>query len=165
MKSSKLTFPGLAIRAAGALLIFATAGLVPTSAQGPAGTDASAQLQPAAAHYHGGSEVSFKMKLDDPLPEGAHFDVRLSPTAVDQEVTVSSGDPTDKERTEFLLKAKLPDKVVPGEWHIKVVWLFLPGASWTFNTLTTNADFKFEVEGPNVEIPTKATAALVGSDH
>ena len=115
-------------------------------------------------HLRGGGDLAFKMKLNEPLPEGARFDVRLSPVGVDQEVAVQSGEPTNKERTEFTLRTKLPEGAVPGEWHIKVVYLFLAGASWTNNTLATNADFRFVVEGPKFEIPTKATGTLV-DDH
>jgi hypothetical protein len=122
------------------------------------------ELKDARDHFHGGDEVVFKMMLNEPLPEGAYFNVRLSPAATDQELPVGSGEPINKGRTEFLLKAKLPEKVVPGEWHIKVVWLFLPGTSWTNNALATNPDFKFFVDGPKIEIPTKATATLV-RDH
>jgi hypothetical protein len=125
---------------------------------------ASAQVEAIHDHFHGGSDLTFKMTLNEPLPEGARFDVRLSPVGLDQEIPVSSGEPSNKERTEFILKTKLPEKIVPGEWHIKTVWLFLAGTSWTSNTLSTNPDFKFVVEGPRVEIPTKATATLVG-DH
>ena len=139
--------------------------LAPASAQTPNANHASAQLETAQDHFHGGSEVSFKMTLNEPLPEGARFDVRLSPRAVDQELSVSSGEPSNKERTEFILKTKLPEKAVPGEWRIKVVWLFLAGASWTSNSLATNPDFKFVVEGPEVKIPTKATATLVSGDR
>jgi hypothetical protein len=131
-----------------------------------------AQTQPSAsaqvvvpAHIRGGSDLIFKMKLNEALPEGARFDVRLSPVTADQEITVSSGDPANRERTEFILKTRLPEKVVPGEWHIKIVYLFLAGASWTSNTLATNPDFRFVVEGPKVEIPTRATASLVDDKH
>jgi hypothetical protein len=53
------------------------------------------------------------MKLNEPLPEGARFDVRLSPVSVNQvsvneELTVSSQEPLDKDRKEFLLKLKVP---------------------------------------------------------
>ena len=103
------------------------------------------------------------MMLNQPLPDGANFSVRLSPSTTDQELPVGSGDPINKDRTEFLLKAKLPQKLVPGEWHIKVVWLFLPGTSWTSSTLSTNPDFKFFVDGPKIDIPTQATATLVAN--
>ena len=124
---------------------------------------ASAKLNDVRDHFHGGDEVVFKMVLNEPLPEGANFSVRLSPTGTDQELAVGSSEPTQRDRTEFLLRTKLPERVVPGEWHIKVVWLFLPGTSWTTSTLTTNADFRFFVDGPKVDFPTKATATLVGN--
>jgi hypothetical protein len=125
---------------------------------------ATSSIEVAHDHLRGGSDLVFKMKLNEPLPEGARFDVRLSPVDADQEITVSSGEPENKERTEFVLKTKLPEKAISGEWHIKIVYLFLPGTSWTNNTLATNPDFRFTVEGPKLEIPTKATATLV-SDH
>jgi hypothetical protein len=121
----------------------------------------SAQVGAAQDQLRAGSDLTFKMKLNKPLPEGGRFDVRLSPVAADEEISVSSGQAANKERTEFVLKTKLPDKAIPGDWHIKIVWLFLPGASWTNNTLATNPDFRFHVEGPPIEIPTKATATLL----
>ncbi|WP_263377240.1 hypothetical protein [Granulicella aggregans] len=129
----------------------------------PTDNHVAAQLEAHHEPLRSGSEVSFKMKLDTPLPEGAYFQVRLSPVLVDQELTVASGEPTNRERTEFLLHAKLPDKAVPGEWRIKIVYLFLAGTGWTSNTLATN-DLRFTVEGPKLEIPTKATATLVASN-
>jgi hypothetical protein len=124
-------------------------------------THASAQLQPDVTHLHPGGDLTFTILLDDPLPAGAYFQVRLSPVKVDQELQVSSGDPIDKDRKEFLLHAKLPDGAVPGDWHIKIVYLFLAGSSWTNNTLSTN-QMPFVVEGAKVEVPTKATATIVG---
>jgi hypothetical protein len=152
------------LRVLGLLSICALPVVAVPQAQAPDSSRASIQIEAAQDHFHGGSDLIFRMKLNEALPEGARFDVRLSPVGVDQELTVSSGEPANKERTEFILKTKLPDKAVPGEWHIKVVWLFLSGASWTNNTLATNADFKFLVDGPRIEIPTRATASLV-SDH
>jgi hypothetical protein len=131
-----------------------------TSAIGQDNTQASARMVTDQTHFHPGSDLTFKMTLNEPLPEGAHFNVRLSPIKADQQIDVSSGEPTNKERTEFILHTKLPDGSVAGEWHIKVVWLFLAGAGWTNNTLSTN-DMQFVVEGPKIEIPTKATATIV----
>lgn len=121
---------------------------------------AAAQLTADAPHFHGGDEVSFTMKLNEPLPEGARFDVRLSPVGVNQELSVSSGEPADKDRKEFLLKFKLPEHARGGEWHIFTVWLFLPGASWAGNTIATN-EMKFVVDGPSGPLPSNATAAIV----
>ena len=146
-----------------ALVALGASLALPARAQTADAPHASVELKDARNHFHGGDEVAFKMVLNEPLPEGANFNVRLSPITTDQELPVGSGDPINKERTEFLLKAKLPQKVVPGEWHIKVVWLFLPGTSWTTSTLATNPDFKFFVDGPGIDIPTKATATLVGN--
>ncbi len=121
---------------------------------------ASAQMVTDQVHFHPGSELTFKMILNEPLPEGANFNVRLSPVKTDQEIAVSSGEATNKERTEFILHTKLPDAAIAGEWHIKIVYLFLAGTGWTNNTLSTN-DMQFIVEGPKIEIPTKATATIV----
>lgn len=146
------------------VLALAVAIAVPAHAQTADTRHGSVELKDSRDHFQGGDEVTFKIVLNEPLPEGANFNVRLSPAATDQELPVGSGSPANKERTVFLLKAKLPERVVPGEWHIKVVWLFLPGTSWTNNSLATNPDFKFFVDGPKIEVPTKATASLV-EDH
>jgi hypothetical protein len=144
-----------------ATLILALPALTPAASFGSDDTHASAQLQSGVAHLHSGSDLTFTVVLDDPLPMGAYFQVRLSPVKVDQELPVTSGEPVDKGRKEFLLHAKLPDGSVPGDWHIKVVYLFLAGTSWTNNTLSTN-QMPFVVEGQNVEVPAKATATIIG---
>lgn len=130
------------------------------SASGQEDKQASAKMVIDQTHIHPGSELKFKMVLNEALPDGAHFNVRLSPIKADQEIDVSSGEPTNKERTEFILRTKLPDGAIAGEWHIKIVWLFLAGTGWTNNTLSTN-EMRFVVEGPTIEIPTKATATIV----
>ena len=132
--------------------------VVPATTQAP--DKAAAQLTTDAPHFHGGDEVSFTMKLNQPLPDGARFDVRLSPVSVNQEVTVSSQEPSDKDRKEFLMKFKLPDHARGGEWHIAVVYLFLPNVSWTGSTIATN-EMKFIVDGPNGPLPSNAAATIV----
>jgi hypothetical protein len=121
---------------------------------------AAAQLITDTPHFHGGDEVSFTMKLNEPLPEGARFDVRLSPVSLNQEMTVSSQEPSDKDRKEFLLKFKLPDHARGGEWHILTVYLFLPDVSWTGSTIATN-EMKFVVDGPNGPLPSNGAATIV----
>jgi hypothetical protein len=121
---------------------------------------AAAQLTTDTPHFRSGDEVSFTMKLNEPLPEGARFDVRLSPVSVNQEITISSQEPSDKDRKEFLLKFKLPDHARGGEWHIAIVYLFLPNVSWTSCTIATN-EMKFVVDGPNGPLPSNATATIV----
>jgi hypothetical protein len=140
------------------ILIGALVVVFPAVAQ--KGTDASATMITDENHFKPGGELAFKITLNEPLPDGARFDVRLSAVKTDQELSVSSGEPMNRERTEFTLHTKLPEKAIPGAWHIKVVWLFLPGSSWTNNTLSTN-EMKFFVEGPEVKIPTKADAQIV----
>jgi hypothetical protein len=119
---------------------------VPTAASAQAIPQANVQLIPDNPHLKPGSDLVFTVKLDKPLPEGARFDVRLSPVNLNQELSVSSGEPTNRERTEFKLQTKLPETAWPGPWHIGVVWLFLPGSSWTSSQITTN-DLKFIVDG------------------
>jgi hypothetical protein len=65
----------------------------------------------------------------------------LSPSTTDQELPVS-GDPVNQDRTGFLLKAKLPQKLVRGEWPIKVVRQFLAGTSWKSSNLSTNPNLR-----------------------
>jgi hypothetical protein len=121
---------------------------------------ASAQLTTDTLHFHGGDQVSFTMKLNEPLPDGARFDVRLSHVGINQEMTVPSAEPTGSDRKEFLMKFTLPERARGGEWHIYTVYLFLPGASWVGNTITTN-DMKFVVDGPDGPLPSTATATIV----
>ena len=127
---------------------------------GQGSSQASAKIQPEQKHLHPGSDFTFKITLNEPLPSGAYFQVRLSPLKVDQELPISSGEPANKERTEFTLHAKLPAGAIPGDWHIKVIYLFLSGTSWTNNTISTN-EMPFVVEGPKIAVPTRGTAEFV----
>jgi len=141
-----------------AVLLFLATFSLTMAAQEP--DKAAAQLTATPRHFHGGDEVSFTMTLNEPLPEGARFDVRLSPAGVNQELSVVSGEPDDKDRKKFLLSFRLPQHARGGEWHIYTVWLFLPGASWVGSTLSTN-EMTFVVDGPSAPLPSNATAALV----
>ena len=131
-----------------------------TVAPAQAVPQADVQLVSDNPHLKPGSDLVFKMKLNQALPEGARFDVRLSPVGLNQELAVSSGEPTNKERTEFKLETKLPETAWAGQWHIAVVWLFLPGSSWTTSQLSTN-DLRFTVDGQPKSIPTTAVATIV----
>ena len=138
----------------GLLMIVAMA-----AAQQPAATEnktANVQMEKHKGDtLQAGSEVAFKIKLNAPLPKGAHFIMRISPTAVDQQVQLGSGEPIDENRTQFRLVGKLPEEAVPGKWHISVIYLFLPGTSWTSNTIHPN-DLTFDVVGKNFPVPTTA---------
>ena len=101
-----------------------------------------------------GGPATFDLTLNEPLPKGAHFDFRISPTAADEEITLGSVGPLDDSGKRFRVSGTLPDGALPGEWHVSVIWLFLPGAGWTHNTISTN-NLKFQVEGRPYTIPTK----------
>ena len=132
----------------------------PIASPAQAVPQADVQLVSDNPHLKPGSDLVFKMKLNQPLPEGARFDVRLSPVGLNQELPVSSGEPTNKERTEFKLETRLPETAWAGQWHIAVVWFFLPGASWTTSQISTN-DLRFTVDGQAKSIPTNAVATIV----
>jgi hypothetical protein len=113
------------------------------------------QAQP----FHAGGPISFTVKLNEPLPKGARFDFRISPVTADEEINLGSGEPIGDTTTEFRVSGKLPEGALPGEWHISVIYLFLPGASWTRNTIAPN-DLRFKVEGKPYSIPTKAAVTV-----
>lgn len=107
-----------------------------------------------------GETIAFTVKLDAPLPEGAYFQMRISPVSVDQEIPLSSGNALDASRTTFRVSGTLPKAAIPGPWHISVIYLFLPGTSWTFNTIRPN-NLTFTVTGPTFAIPKSAEVSLV----
>jgi hypothetical protein len=109
--------------------------------------------------FHAGGSIAFVLKLNDPLPKGARFDFRISPVSTDEEIDLGSGEPVNGSDQEFRVSGTLPEGAVPGEWHIKVIWLLLPGAGWTSNRISPN-DLRFDVEGKAYPIPTKAEVAL-----
>lgn len=104
--------------------------------------------------FKAGGPATFDLTLNEPLPKGARFDFRISPTAADEEITLGSVSPLDDSGKRFRVSGTLPDGALPGEWHVSVIWLFLPGAGWTHNTISTN-NLKFQVEGRPYTIPTK----------
>ena len=125
---------------------------------GSAQDKAAVQTETSAA-FHPGSPIIFKVKLNEPLPSGARFDFRISPVSVDQEISLGSGEPVDGKETEFRVTGKLPEGALPGDWHISVIWLFLPGAGWTHNQISRN-DLRFKVEGKPYALPTKAEVVV-----
>jgi hypothetical protein len=124
----------------------------------PAQNKASVQMEKVGP-LHGGDPIAFKVKLNEPLPKAAHFDFRISPISADEEIDLGSGEPVNGSETDFRISGKLPEAAVPGEWHISVIYLFLPGAGWTHNTIASN-DLRFHVEGKPYPIPTKADVTL-----
>jgi hypothetical protein len=106
-----------------------------------------------------GGPIAFTVKLDEPLPKGARFDLRISPVSADEEIALGSGEPVKGSETVFRVAGTLPEDAIPGQWHISVVWFFLPGAGWTHRALGTN-DLRFQVEGRAYPIPTKAEVTL-----
>ncbi|MGH9688468.1 MAG: hypothetical protein ACRD5K_15400 [Candidatus Acidiferrales bacterium] len=108
---------------------------------------------------HAGGPISFLVRLNEPLPKGAHFDLRISPISADEEIPLGSGTPVSGSNTEFRVTETLPKDAIPGEWHISVIWLFLPGAGWTHTSIAPN-DLRFKVEGKTYPIPTRADVTL-----
>jgi hypothetical protein len=106
-----------------------------------------------------GGPIALNVKLNEPLPKGAHFDLRISPVSADEEIPLGSGEPVNDSRTEFRVSSTLPEGALPGDWHISVIYLFLPGATWPHSTITPN-DLKFHVEGKSYPIPTKAEVSI-----
>jgi hypothetical protein len=126
----------------------------------PAESKADVQMEKhTGGALHAGDTVVFTVKLNAPLPKGAYFVIRISPTSADQQIQLNSGEPLDESRTKFKVSGKLPDEAVPGKWHIAVIYLFLPGTSWTSNTIKPN-DLAFDVEGKQFSIPTTADVSL-----
>ena len=106
------------------------------------------------ASFKTGGPATFVLTLNEALPKGTRFDFRISPIAADEEITLGSVSPLDDSGKRFRVSGPLPEGALPGEWHVSVIWLFLPGAGWTHNTISTN-NLRFQVEGRPYSIPTK----------
>ncbi len=111
-------------------------------------------------HFHPGDSIAFQVKLNEPLPEGASFRIRISPTKVSQLIDLVSDKPEDAGRTLFLVRGSLPKEALTGEWAINVIYLFLPGTGWTTNTIQPTMPVKFFVEGKEFAIPTTAQVTV-----
>ena len=116
----------LSVLALGGAVALAQVPLIPA---GKVSDTASAQIENRDPHIHRGSDIALRVKLDRPLPEGASFKVQLSPVTGTQTLDVFSSSPIDHDRKDFLLSTHLPQEVVPGQWHIAQVWVFMPGTS------------------------------------
>jgi hypothetical protein len=134
------------------LILLSVAGLVPAQEK------AAVQTQ-ASGPFHPGGPIVFNVKLNEPLPKGAHFDFRISPVSADEEISLGSGEAVGSTQTDFRISGTLPEGALPGDWHISVIWLFLPGSGWTHNQITPN-DLRFKVEGKPYSIPTKAEVSV-----
>lgn len=119
---------------------------------------ATVQTQ-ASGPFHPGGPIVFNVKLNEPLPKGAHFDFRISPVSADEEISLGSGEAVGSTQTDFRIAGTLPEGALPGDWHISVIWLFLPGSGWTHNQIAPN-DLRFKVEGKPYPIPTKADVTV-----
>lgn len=108
---------------------------------------------------HAGGPIALNVKLNEPLPAGAYFQIRITPVSADQQINLVSGDPTDSTRTVFRVTGNIPEAAIPGKWHISTIYLFLAGTNWTSNTIRPN-DFTFDVEGKSFPIPTSADVSL-----
>jgi hypothetical protein len=119
---------------------------------------ATVQTQ-ASGPFHPGGPIVFNVKLNEPLPKGAHFDFRISPLSTDEEISFGSGESATSTQTDFRIAGTLPEGALPGDWHISVIWLFLPGSGWTHNQIAPD-DLRFKVEGKPYAIPTKAAVTV-----
>jgi hypothetical protein len=132
-------------------VVILVVGTVITSAA----QDKAAVQAEKAGPFKPGGPIVFTVKLNEPLPKGARFDLRISPVSVDQQIPLGSGEPVDGSDRIFRVSSKLPENALPGDWHISVIWLFLPGSGWTTSSLAPN-DLRFQVEGKPYPVPTKA---------
>ena len=121
---------------------------------------AAVQMDNPNARFHPGDRIAFQVKLNEPLPNGADFQIRISPTKGNREIALASDKPEDTTRTLFVVRGSLPKEAVPGEWGINVIYLFLPGTGWTSNTIQPTIPIKFVVEGKEYAIRTTAQIAV-----
>lgn len=125
--------------------------------------DKAALKMEHAAAVKADGPIVLNIKLNAPLPPEARFDLRISPIATDEEVALGMGEAIDATRQTFRLKGTVPKGALPGEWHVSVIYLFLPGSSWTHTTIAPN-DLKFQVEGTPYSLPTKADITLANGE-
>jgi hypothetical protein len=136
----------------------ALAALVFTAAIAPAGQDKGAVQMDKTGPFHPGGSITFNLKLNEPMPKGAHLDLRISPISGEQEVDLGGGRAVDRTQTEFRVTGTVPEGALPGDWHISVIYLFLSGSPWS--ATIAQDDLKFRVEGERYPIPTKADVTL-----
>jgi len=137
----------------------ALVALVFAAAIAAAGQDKGAVQLDKTGPFHPGGSITFNLKLNEPMPKGAHLDLRISPVSDEQEeVDLGGGRTVDTTQTEFRVTGTVPEGALPGDWHISVIYLFLSGSPWDA-TIAPN-DLKFRVEGERYSIPTKADVTL-----
>lgn len=142
------------IKFAIAILTLLLVGMVAAFAQEKAAIQAA-----KPGPFHPGQTITFTVKLNAPLPKDATFDLRISPVSTDQEISLATIESVGGSDAEFRVSGKLPEGAVPGDWHIKVIWLHLAGAGWTTNQIIPN-NVVFQVEGKAFPIPTTAQISV-----
>ena len=60
-----------------------------------------------------GSPIVVHVKLNEPLPKGAHFDFRISPVSGDEEIALGSGEAVDASQRVFRVSGTLPEGALP----------------------------------------------------
>jgi hypothetical protein len=121
---------------------------------------AAVQMDNPNTRFHPGDPIAFQVKLNEPLPNGADFQIRISPMKGNREIALASDKPEDTTRMLFVVRGSLPKEAVSGEWGINVIYLFLPGTGWTSSTIQPTVPVKFVVEGKEFAIPTTAQIAV-----
>jgi hypothetical protein len=136
----------------------ALAALLFTAAIAPAGQDKGVVQMDQTRPLHPGGSITFNLELNEPMPKGAHLDLRISPISGEQEVDLGGGRAVDTTQTDFRVTGTVPEGALPGDWHISVIYLSLSGSPW--DTTVAPNDLKFRVEGERYPIPTKADVTL-----
>src|SRR5947209_8268446 len=93
-------------------------GIVVLASIGLFAQDKAALSMNSAQKLKPGDKIALSVTLNEPLPEGAYFSVRLSPTALDQEVPLAA-EATDQSRKSFIARGTIPQGATGGEWRVK----------------------------------------------
>ena len=125
----------------------------------PSAQDKAAVQIDKPGPFKAGGPIALNVNLNEPLPRGARFDLRISPVAGDQVIQLLSGEALDASQKKFRVSGTLPEGAIPGEWRISIIYLFLQGSNWTNSTIAAN-DLRFQVEGKSFPIPTKAEVSV-----
>jgi hypothetical protein len=123
------------------------------------GQDKAAVGMEKSGPFRQGEPIAFNVRLNEALPKDASLSFRISPVSTDEEVILGTVQPVRGSDSEFRVSGALPESAFPGEWHIKVIYLFLAGSGWTTHTIAPN-DLRFQVEGKTYPIPTQADVTI-----
>lgn len=118
--------------------------------------------QDHAKPFHPGNEISFRIKLNEPLPETGRVTIYAHQETVGQQISGDTAEALDKDRREFIIHMKIPDEAFSGKWVVNPVVVNVAKPAPTGKAVPIpGGEVSFFVDGDRVpRFPTEATVSI-----